>query len=82
MLFTIYPNSTKETTYFSDIFTDSNGRECNDPYCTKLVIDPVQSEYHKEFYDKLKESEVPKTLAYVLIDQRFFDPIKSYYDRI
>lgn len=82
MLFTLYPNSTKEKTYFSDIFTDSTGRECDDPYCTKLVIDPVQSEFHKEYYDNFKESEVPKTLAFVLIDQRFFDPIKSYYDRI
>jgi hypothetical protein len=68
MLFTLYPNSTKETTYFSDFLTDSNGRECNDPYCSKLVIDPVLNNYHKESYDKFKESEVPKTLAFVLID--------------
>ncbi len=81
MLFTLHPNSTMEETYFSDIFTDSNGRECDDPYCTKLVIDPVQTKFHKESYDNYKESEVPKALAYVLINERFFDPIKPYYDR-
>jgi len=70
-----------EETYFSDIFTDSNGRDCDDPYCTKLVIDPVQTELHKESYDNYKESEVPKALAYILINERFFDPIKPYYDR-
>ncbi len=70
MVFKLHPNSTKEKTYFSDIFTDMDGRECDGAYCTKLVIDPLNSNnpHTCEGSDMCDESAVPKTLAFVMID--------------
>ena len=69
MLFRLHPNSTKEKTYFSDIFTDMDGRECDNPYCVKLVIDPInRNKPHQPDTSTCDESAVPKTLAFVLVD--------------
>jgi hypothetical protein len=81
-LFNIKPNSTKDT-YKTNFFTDTTGRECSGEYCTKLAIDPINFNCHSSTQVKSNDSEstsvdesaIPKTLAFVLIDQRFFDPI-------
>jgi hypothetical protein len=70
MFFKLKPNQTANSTYFSDIFTDMDGRQCDNPYCTKLVIDPMDNIHPSSCQgeDMCDESAVPKTLAYVLID--------------